>query len=266
MTGFRPGGQPRPFGADELDGVSGLHPDELAADTRMARELQASASRTSVRPSSDFTDRVMAAVGKEPVAAPARAARIALRHGAFGAFLVALRDAWRVTGSPAFPMAMRVQAMALVLVVGGLVAGGGVVTAGALGLLEGDLSAPSPAPTVATPATPVPTPTVTEPPSELPASLEPSPSPEPSASDPDQATEPAESADPAEPTETDEPAVAAPPTTRSAPTLTPGATETPQPTASPTPGGEHGGEPSDPPQSTRTPRPSPTPSPSPTHE
>ena len=255
MTEYRPGGQPRPFGADELDGVSGLQPDELAADTRLARELQASAARVSVRPSPDFADRVMAAVAREPAAAPARAARIALRRGALGAFLVSLRDAWRVTVSPSFPMAMRAQAMAMVLVVGGLVAGGGVVTAGALGLLDGNRSTPSPVPTL---QSPLPTDVATETPSERPASLEPSPSEEPSPSD---SAEPSDSADPTEATETDEPAAAAALTTRSAPNWTPTPTRTPRPTPSPTHDGEHSGEPTHSPEPTETPRPRETPRP-----
>jgi hypothetical protein len=265
MTEYRPGGQPRPFGADELDGVSGLQPDELAADTRLARELQASAARVSVRPSPDFADRVMAAVAREPAAAPARAARIALRRGALGAFLVSLRDAWRVTISPSFPIAMRAQAMAMVLVVVGLTAGTGAVAAGALGLLDGNRSTPSPVPTL---QSPVPTDVATETPSEWPASLEPSPSEEPSPSDsaqPSDSAEPSDSSDPAEATETDEPADAAALTTRSAPNWTPTPwtptpwtptpTQVPSPAPSPTHDGEHGGEPPHSPEPTETPRP-----------
>jgi hypothetical protein len=273
MTEKRPGAQPRPFGADELAGVSGLQPDELAADTRLARELEAAAARVSVRPSPDFTDRVMAAVAKEPAAAPVVAARGALRHGAVGAFLISLRDAWRVTVSPAFPVAMRAQALALVLVVAGLAVGGGAITAGALGLFDGNRSTPTPTLETARPAE-----SPAESPTERPASFEASPSPAPSASDGDTSAEPSESADPsesAEPAETDEPAGTVSPTKRPTPTPTPtrlptpspAPTPTPTPTAdpspSPTPDDEHTPAPSHPPDPTRPPRPTPAPTASP---
>ncbi len=40
---------PRPFGPDELDGVAGLTPDELAAETRLARDLEGIAARDGMR-------------------------------------------------------------------------------------------------------------------------------------------------------------------------------------------------------------------------
>lgn len=248
MTENRPGGQPRPFGADELDGVSGLLPDELAAETRLARELEGAAARVSVRPSPDFTDRVMAAVALEPAAAPVLAARVALRHGAFGAFLASIRDAWRVTVSPAFPMAMRAQAMAMVLLVAGLVAGTGVAAAGAFGLLDGDRSSPSietPEPSVQATVPP------TAEPTESPASMEPSTSPEPSPSIEDESAEPTGSTEPAG---TDEPDSTASPTKKPSATRSPSPTGTPAPTETPS----HDNDPS---ASPETPRPSPTPRP-----
>lgn len=250
MTGSLPGGQPRPFGPDDLDGVSGLRPDELAADTRLARELEAGATRFTVRPSAEFTDRVMAAVVLEPVAAPVRAARTALRHGAVGAFLLSLRDAWRVSVSPAFPMAMRAQAMALVLVVGGLMAGTGAAAAGALGVFDGDPHTPIPSPAVQTLA---PTAPPTEAPQEEPSTPGPSASPEPSPSVDAESAEPSDSADPTDGTEPDERSGAVSPTRRPAATQAP--TRAPDPTPSPrheTHGNEH----------TQTPGPSVTPSPS----
>jgi hypothetical protein len=260
MTESRPGGQPRPFGADELDGVSGLRPDELAADTRLARELEASAARVSVRPSPDFTDRVMAAVAKEPAAAPVRAARIALRHGAFWAFLASVRDAWRVTVSPAFPMAMRAQAMAMVLVVVGLTAGTSVVAAGAFGLLEGDRPTPPPSQTL---ETPVPTALPTATPTDGTASPEPSDTPEPSDSaEPSpsslESAEPSDAADPSEPTETDEPAAIDSSTNRSSMSRASSSDHTPRPTDTPT---HDGGEPAHPPEPAHSPWPAHSPGP-----
>ena len=52
-----------------------------------------------------------------------------------------------------FPIAVRAQALALVLVVAGVAAGSGLATAGAVGLLGGDHASPSRAPS----STPVPT-------------------------------------------------------------------------------------------------------------
>jgi hypothetical protein len=255
MTENRPGGQPRPFGADELDGVSGLRPDELAAETRLARELEGAAARVSVLPSPDFTDRVMAAVALEPAAAPVLAARVALRRGAFGAFLASIRDAWRVTVSPAFPMAMRAQALAMVLLVAGLAAGTGVVTAGAFGLFDAD----RPSPSIETPEPSVQTaePQTAEP-TEGPASMEPSASPEPSPSLEDESAEPTESEEPTgseEPTRTDKP------NATTSPTKKPSASPIPPPTSMPSPTGtpSHTADPS---ASPETPKPSRTPRPS----
>ena len=195
MTDMRPGGRPVPFTSAELDGAQGVAPDELAADARIARELESLAGLTPVKASGEFADRVMAAVAAEPVPAPARLARLALRRGALGAFLVSLRDAWRVTTSPGFPMAVRAQAMALVLIVAGVAAGSGMATAGALGLLDGDNLGPSPS--------------VEQPSSSVDASQEPAVSPDGSpdgsmSPGPSESLEPSESPgeESAEPVET----------------------------------------------------------------
>ena len=50
MTGPRPGERAAPFAPDELDGASGMRPDELAAEARLARELEGVASRAAVPP------------------------------------------------------------------------------------------------------------------------------------------------------------------------------------------------------------------------
>ena len=125
-----------------------VRPDELAAEARIARELEGIAGQAGAAFSADFVDRVMAAVEAEPVPAPARAAGHALRHGAIGAFLASFADAWRVTTRSGFPVAVRAQALALVLVVVGLAAGSGVATAGALGFMQGEAAVPSPQPSI----------------------------------------------------------------------------------------------------------------------
>lgn len=246
MTNRRPGNHTQPFGPDELAGVSGVQPDELMAELRLARDLEVVAARGSVRPSAEFTDRVMAAVAREPAAAPVRAAGTALRRGAFVAFVASLRDAWRVTVSPSFPMAMRAQAMALVLVVAGLAAGSGAVTAGALGLLDGDRATPTPpveTPTPSTEPTPVPTPDPTPDPTMTPQSPEPSGSDSPSPSMEDESGEPSGSAEPSESAE-DHTFVA--PTQKASPIRTPSPTRAPSPTETPSDDSGHSGEPSTP--------------------
>lgn len=190
MTESRPGGHPRSFGSDELADVEGIRPDELAAEARLARDLEGVAARGSARASADFADRVMAAVAKEPLAAPVAAAGAALRRGALGGFLASLRDAWRVTVSPSFPMVVRAQALALVLVAAGLAAGGGMVTAGALGLL--DPARPAPAPSVEVPSPAIETPSESVEPTDGLETPGPSESPEPSASGDTESAEPSD--------------------------------------------------------------------------
>lgn len=217
---------PRPFGPDELSGVPGLRPDELAAETRLARDLEAVAARDGITPSAGFADRVMGAIASEPLPSPAVAAGRALRHAALAGFLVSVRDAVRVAFSGGFPAAVRVQAFALVLLVVGLTGGSGYAAAGALGLL-GDRSSPAPsleAPSLP-PASPAPTDT---PPATLEApSLSPSPSPSPSAgptASPEDPTETPDATGDGDDADTDE-AGAAVPAETTAPATTPKATD-----------------------------------------
>ena len=79
MSARYPGHNPNPFSSAELGGLD-LAPDEVAADGRLARDLEAVADRHTVRPSRDFTDRVMAAIADEPRPAPVVAAGSALRR------------------------------------------------------------------------------------------------------------------------------------------------------------------------------------------
>jgi hypothetical protein len=246
---------PRPFSGRELDDVAGVMPDELAAETRIARELEVIVDRAAAAPSAGFADRVMDAVGREPVPAPTSAAGRALRRGSFAAFLASLRDAWRVATRSGFPVAVRAQALALVLVVAVLAAGSGLATAGAIGLLGG--TTPSPRPSIET-RTSAPEPSVATPePTDFaaPPITEPSDSAVPSETPDDEAGEPPGTEDP----EGDRAPTAAPtaaPThraTRAAPTATPGPTHTEDP--------EDGGDHED---STSPPGPSPSTSPGPT--
>ena len=113
----RPTTGPGPFRPDELDGVPDIGVDELAAEARLARDLEAVAQRSSAAPPAGFADRVMASIAAEPMPAPARAAGSAVRHGALAGLLLAIRDSFRVTFSGGFPAAARAQALALALVV-----------------------------------------------------------------------------------------------------------------------------------------------------
>jgi hypothetical protein len=263
---------PRPFGPDELSGVPGLRPDELAAETRLARDLEAVAARDGITPSAGFADRVMGAIASEPLPSPAVAAGRALRHAALAGFLVSVRDAVRVAFSGGFPAAVRVQAFALVLLVVGLTGGSGYAAAGALGLL-GDRSSPGPsleAPSLP-PASPAPTDT---PPATLEApSLSPSPSPSPSAgptASPEDPTETPDATEDGDDADTDEAGATPRPTARltARPTATPKPKPKPSPGPDPTETPDHGTPrptttPDPTPDPTPTPTPSPTPSPTP---
>lgn len=200
MTERRPAGRPHPFGPDELAGVPGIPPDELAAETRLARDLERLAATGGGMPSAGFGDRVMDAIAREPVPSPAAAARSALRRRAVIGFLASVRDSFRVAFGSGFPAAVRAQALAIVLLATGVVAGSGAVTAGALGLLAD--GAPPPSPSV--PSTP-PLPSVSPVPTDTPSAtfVSPSPSPTPSTG-PGETGEPSERPSPGETEEPDE--------------------------------------------------------------
>lgn len=192
MTG--PG---RRFDPSELDDVGGapLSDVESAAMLGTARDLEAFAQSESIAPTSGFEDRVMAAIALE---APPRTVATG---GWLGGFLVALRDAWRITLSGGGrPLAVRAQALALVVLVG--VAFVSVGTLGAVGvarLLANDPTtpptiAPSPGPSLVSPPPSLPTPSMM--PSDTPSpSIAPSPSPSASPSSTAEPTETAEGTD-----------------------------------------------------------------------
>jgi hypothetical protein len=159
-------GRPGPFSPAELDGADDPNPRDEGDVLRVARELEALAAAPTGRPSAEFADRVMRSIAAEPLPAPARAARAAVRHHAGRDLVGAFRDAFRVFFGHGFPVAVRAQALALVLVVVALAAGSGMATAGAVGWIRESrlvpmpgLLAPTPTPTAtptsAPPATPV---------------------------------------------------------------------------------------------------------------
>jgi len=115
-----------------------LHPaDEDRVLMELSRELDALRVGSAVRLPVWFTDRVMAAVGSEPLPNPVRALGAALVTRRAGGAFTSIGDAWRVAAGRSTPIAVRAQAFALVLVVafGGLAVAGGAA-AGALSLLS----------------------------------------------------------------------------------------------------------------------------------
>ncbi len=146
----------------------------------MARELER-LDGGAIRPSEDFTDRVLGAIADEPLPRPMAVAGVAAREGRVGALVGALRDTWHVAWSGGRPMAARAQAMAFVLLL--VVAVGSVgaaATVGAINVLFSTTSTPSIAPEPSLPAVVSPSvgPTASPSPSPTP-SVTPSTSPEP---------------------------------------------------------------------------------------
>ena len=245
----------RRFDPGELGdaGNGPLRDTEVAGLLATARDLEEFARAESAMPTVGFEDRVMAAVAREP-------APVLVANGGFlPGLITAVRDAWRIIWSGGRPLAVRAQALALVLLVA--IAAGSVGTLGAVGAARFFSSSD---------ATPVPTPTIDQ--SQPPVSSDPLlpsvlPSPSPSvlpSPSPSESPEPSESpsaSERAEPTGTDNgsgatssPTRTPPPTIR--PTGTPRPTQTPDPTRTPDPTG------TDDSHETPSPTPSDTPDPS----
>lgn len=216
----------RPFQPSELDGVD--DPAGSAGLLAMARELERLDSGA-IRPSDGFTERVLAAIGSEPLPRPMGVAGLAARQGRLGAMVAALRDTWHVAWTGGRPLAARAQAMAFVLLL--IVAVGslsGLATAGAFNALFPP-SQPSPRPTPALLTSPSPS---VEPTQTLPE-IPPTTTPEPT-----QVTGPTRTP---EPTDTPEPGDTTGPNGTPRHTERPGHTETPDPTETPEPGDTGGG-------------------------
>src|SRR5687768_14915123 len=164
----------RRFDPAELDD-EGRRPTDAdsAGLLATARDLEAFARAETTMPTTDFEDRVMAAIAKEPPPRPRATGR-----GLIG-LLVAVRDAWRIAWSGGRPLAVRAQAFALLLVAALAVGSvGSLATVGVARLLAPDAT---PAPTV--PPVPSQSPSPSIAPSASPApSVAPSPSVPPSPS------------------------------------------------------------------------------------
>ncbi len=138
-------GPGRRFDPAEIDSDAGSGPSEAEFAQAMvaARELELLMARDTAGPTVGFEDRVMATIATEPaprlLVRPGRT----VRGGLPVAFLVSVRDAWRVATVGGRPLAIRAQAMAFVLLV--ILAAGSlsaVLVVGAASVL-----APEPSPT-----------------------------------------------------------------------------------------------------------------------
>jgi hypothetical protein len=175
--GFRTGSDrfhPGSFGASELEGADGAASAvELAEAYAVARQLEAlGAASDPIRPTPDFSERVMGAVAREPLPRAVRILDPLRRRRDPWGLVESVRAAWAFATSASRPIPGRAMALAYVLAIAVIAtsltgaAAFGVV--GAFGLLG-----PHPTPTLA--------PDQTTPPTALPSPA-PSESPEPSES------------------------------------------------------------------------------------
>ncbi len=260
---------PKRFRPDELDlDAEAGDPAELLST---ARALEWLAATDDLGPSAGFADRVMAAIAEEPAPRPVEAALGAIRQRKPRAVLAALGDVWRVAfGGGARPFAMRLPAMALVIVLLAGLGGVGALGAGALaGIFNhgpvspvaspvapvasprpSELESPDPNVTPAVIATPGPSPSPTESPEPSESS-----SPDPSPDEPDEGNTGTGSG---HSTSTEAPATEAP-QAGDTPRPTPRATRVPSTPPPPTHHPEESHRPRETPKPTPTPTPSQTP-------
>ena len=151
---------PRRFDPAEID----FETDELTAGLlETARDLEAYAATGMAAPTVGFEDRVMAAIATEPMPRPTRGL----------GFLASIREAWAVAFGAGRPLAMRAQALALLLLMAVAVGSVGSVAMVGASRLLGPVNPP---PTIPSPApSPLPSPPVGPTPSPLP-SVSPTPS------------------------------------------------------------------------------------------
>jgi hypothetical protein len=226
-----------PFRPDELLGSDGpIRESDQAAALASARELEQSLPPDAVRPSADFTTRVMAAIAVEPVPRPVGfLAALWARPNPRG-FIASLRQAWAIaSGGLGRPMAARSAALAYVLVVAilglSLTGVAAVGAASALHVFGPDRTAPpivSPSPT--------PSPEPTDDLSGPTESAEPGESPEPSGTE-----EASESPEPSETGGGGSPGPVKTPRPSAAPSPTPGHTDDNGGSETPEPSDDHGG-------------------------
>lgn len=153
-----------------------------------AGEVEHYARAAHLAPREDLAARIAAAIEEEPTPAPLTVMARAARERRAAGLAAGLRDLWRVTWSGGRPLAIRLSAAVVVLLlVVGVGSAGGLAAVGAWNALRPDATAtPAPSvpqvPVVVPPVQPsVPAePLVTPPPLETPAPT-PSPTPRPTA-------------------------------------------------------------------------------------
>lgn len=159
-----------------------------------AGELEHYARGTHLAPRAELAARIAAAIEQEPAPAPLTAmAQAAREHRATG-LMAGLRDLWRVTWSGGRPVAIRLSAaLVVLLLVAGVGSAGGLAAVGAWNALRPDATT-TPAPSVpqvpvvvppvrpSIPVEPLVSPTPLETPAPRPSpTAAPSPTPRPSA-------------------------------------------------------------------------------------
>ena len=221
MTGR--GGMNHPWEADEV----------APADARQIRtaaaELERFARATDFAPRAGLSAQIMASLAAEPTPAPLTALSDATRRRRLAAMLAALRDTWRVTFTGGRPVAIRLSAaMVVVVLLATVGSAGGLAAVGAWSVLNPPATSPAPSPSVDQPPVVVPPAqpslSVTMPPATM--------GPEPSMSPaPTQSQRPTSSATPMPTTRpTTKPMPAPMPTHHPEPTAMPMPTHHPEPT------------------------------------
>ncbi len=224
----------RRFRSSEVEPDAGPRPSdaEIAQVMIAARELETLTELDTAGPSVGFEERVMTAIAAEPAPRLRLRSARAVRGGFVVAFLMSVRDAWRLATGGGRPLAIRAQAMAFVLLV--VLATGSFSTVIAVGAASFLSSGPSPSPTLPG-RTAHPTVAPTQNPTD---GLAPTTTPSPSPGN-DQTSEPTatdESGETAEPTETDGAGGPTGPRDTATPTRTPRPTQTHEPDETDHPG------------------------------
>ena len=212
---LRSPGEPDPTQAEQADAL------------RAARDLEAVASLADrIGPTEGFEDRVMAAIAAEPAPRVVLRPAASVRGGRLAAVLLAIRESWAVATSGGRPLAVRAQALGVVLLVVLAAASlTGVAAVGVGSLLNGN-RAPTPTVVPLPSATPSAAPTNPPSPSAEPSMTgSPEPSETPEATETPGATETPEATDHGAATETARPIRTPRPTDTAEPTETPGSTD-----------------------------------------
>lgn len=165
----------RRFHPAEID----LELDELSTGlVETARDLELYAATGLAAPTVGFEDRVMSAIAVEPMPRPTRGL----------GFLATVREAWAVAFGAGRPIAMRAQALTLLLLLAVAVGSVGSVAVVGASRLLGEAIPPPTTPSPAPSLLPSPSPVPTSPPPSVSPTPSATPSPRPSATGTDEPT------------------------------------------------------------------------------